>query len=273
MREIILQALKKAVEEYPEIKDYLKGDARLIANIYAYKIGESPDDAQRIEDEIKLARSMGSFLGWQLEYIIREIRKYKGHLPFNFWETMRLRMFNEIGDNFIGIMVHGVDGGIWAMGAGTSGYVNRDNMNISLINYARRYKNDWLSYINNTTRDFVETSIADWMNSGESIDKLVRSLRDSTMFDKVRAQRIAVTEVTRLYAMGNQAVWEASKIIDLFTWMTANDERVCELCGPNEGKQFPLSELSNLIPAHVNCRCWGTPVVNLEKLKESYDWS
>ena len=27
MREIILQALKKAVEEYPEIKDYLKGEA------------------------------------------------------------------------------------------------------------------------------------------------------------------------------------------------------------------------------------------------------
>lgn len=41
-------------------------------------------------------------------------------------------------------------------------------------------------------------------------------------------------------------------------WVTAGDEKVCETCGPMNGKEY---EIDN-VPAkpHMNCRCWLVPV-------------
>lgn len=41
-------------------------------------------------------------------------------------------------------------------------------------------------------------------------------------------------------------------------WVTAGDEKVCESCGPMNGKVY---EIDN-VPAkpHTNCRCWLVPV-------------
>lgn len=38
-------------------------------------------------------------------------------------------------------------------------------------------------------------------------------------------------------------------------WVTANDEKVCEICGALEGVYFKLEDAEGLLPAHVNCRC------------------
>lgn len=43
-------------------------------------------------------------------------------------------------------------------------------------------------------------------------------------------------------------------------WVTQKDEKVCEECGPRDGKIYPLDELLKLMPAHYGCRCYVIPV-------------
>lgn len=67
------------------------------------------------------------------------------------------------------------------------------------------------------------------------IDQLIAtggSLRDlelqvAHLFAPERAEMIAVTEVTRAYALGNMAAWEASGVVQQKEWGTARDELVC----------------------------------------------
>ena len=70
MKSLILDALKEAVETYPDITPYLKGMAAWYAGVWAVKEGEAPDDEQRLKDERKLARNFESFLQMQLERIL-----------------------------------------------------------------------------------------------------------------------------------------------------------------------------------------------------------
>jgi hypothetical protein len=78
---------------------------------------------------------------------------------------------------------------------------------------------------------------------------------------------IAVTEVTRSYAEGNQIAWKESGVVEGKEWNTANDEIVarCPICWPLHGVVIPIGEEFDGgfdgPPAHPRCRCWITPVV------------
>jgi SPP1 gp7 family putative phage head morphogenesis protein len=88
------------------------------------------------------------------------------------------------------------------------------------------------------------------------------------LFDVVRGEMIAVTEVTRVFAGGNIAAWKETKLVEMVRWNTANDKLVCPLCGPLNGQVSPIGvPFAGWIdhpPAHPRCRCWVTPVVTLE---------
>lgn len=38
-------------------------------------------------------------------------------------------------------------------------------------------------------------------------------------------------------------------------WVTQRDEKVCKICGPREGRTYPISAVGMIWPAHPNCRC------------------
>lgn len=114
--------------------------------------------------------------------------------------------------------------------------------------------------ITDTTREFLGRVIAAWIASGAPLDELIDQLRP--VFGDNRAEMIASTEVTRAFAEGNRAAWQESGLVDAMRWMTTQDERVCRICGPLAGKELPLDS-DEIPPAHVNCRCWLSPVVEL----------
>lgn len=70
---------------------------------------------------------------------------------------------------------------------------------------------------------------------------------------------IAATESTRAYGSVNQQIWSQSEVIDAVRWNTANDELVCPICRARNGELAVVGAWE--FPAHVNCRCWPTPVV------------
>lgn len=85
------------------------------------------------------------------------------------------------------------------------------------------------------------------------------------LFDPIRANMIAVTEVTRTFAQANIEAWRSTGVIEKKRWNTANDELVCPICGPLNGQVVGMDESFNGTydspPAHPRCRCWVTPVV------------
>ena len=82
-----------------------------------------------------------------------------------------------------------------------------------------------------------------------------------------RADNIARTEMARAWAHGQRQTILQAKSDGLFAgkrvmkeWFTALDERVCQICGGQEGEKVPLDEAYSIgvmtpSEAHMSCRC------------------
>jgi len=276
---LVAQSIVEAVKSMPEIMPYLNGTARWVAEVYAFKLGEAPDDAQRLHDELIVEGRVTEYLLEQLSRIISEIRMRGAGIPLSFWERELVLLWEDMSKEFIGILVHGTQGGYSLIPPGVRGLVNELRARMTLVDYARQYRDTWLSYINETTRDFVMNSILKWQQSGEPFEELIKILSDPELgiFDERRARLIASTEVTRLHAYGNYAIWKDTGYIKEFRWNTANDEKVCVICGPRNYKTYPLEYLRPLeedeerdiqMPAHPRCRCWATPVIDYDLITQ-----
>lgn len=79
---------------------------------------------------------------------------------------------------------------------------------------------------------------------------------------KVRAKRLARTEIVRAHAEGQLDGMEALGIEGVtleVEWQTAGDDRVCARCNAMAGKVYTLAEARGMIPLHPNCRCAWVP--------------
>jgi hypothetical protein len=83
--------------------------------------------------------------------------------------------------------------------------------------------------------------------------------------------------VTRAFAEGNREVWMKAGA-DGMTWMTAQDELVCDICGDLAGTTVGVKDEFNwegrpdggdvasfqgIPPSHPRCRCYLQPQINL----------
>ena len=114
-------------------------------------------------------------------------------------------------------------------------------------------------------RDISATSRRATQEAGATDDEQAWTMGDlrkklGSIYSPVRAEMIAVTEVTRAAAEGERGiVSELSKqgITMVEVWQTNNDELVCPICGPRHDK--PKGDgwsRSDGPPAHPRCRCW-----------------
>ncbi len=134
---------------------------------------------------------------------------------------------------------------------------------------ARDYAGKLIKEIDGTTEDAVRNVIAAFVETpGMTIGDVIAQLP----FDEGRSRMIAVTEITRAYADGElEAGIELQKkypdVAVIKTWFTNNDEIVCAICEPLDGKEVPFDEGWTVggesdpeglpsPPAHPNCRCW-----------------
>lgn len=139
-------------------------------------------------------------------------------------------------------------------------------VNDAVVQWASNFAAEEVTLITTTTRRMVQDKVADWIASGEPLRELEKELLPT--FGKVRAKRIAVTEVTNAYAGGNLETWKASEVVDYKRWYTAGTD-VCDVCQSLEGQEVPLSamfiaddgSMYYRPPAHVNCKCYMQPVV------------
>lgn len=135
-------------------------------------------------------------------------------------------------------------------------------VNNRAVTWAREYAYDLVKGIDATTRDVLQNAISTF---AETPGMTIGQVMDMLPFNEVRSQMVATTEITRSFAHGQMLAGQELKdenpdLRVTKTWFTNNDDRVCDICGPLDGKEVDLdAEFAPGIdepPGHVNCRCW-----------------
>ena len=220
-----------------------------------------------------------------------------------FWREQGDKLREEFIDLTMRIMLAGADAGAEMLPAGIDVLINWDTFNESALDWMQQYFSldpvaaagvpdgafRWAQQLTDTTRKTVVSEIDNWIREGAPLPTLEKRLEP--LFGKERAKRVAVTEVTRVYAAGNINLWKSNSYVTGHRWTTARDERVCPICGPlhntlvdidkswefndaviqQAGDENAQKALRNVLkstgrtirrpPAHVNCRCYLQPVL------------
>ena len=149
--------------------------------------------------------------------------------------------------------------------------------------FGNGYANAVLAAMNTTSEQQLTTLVGEWIRNGLTYNSLIDQM-ERTVFSRQRASMVAVTEITRAYAAGNQAAWRRSGIIKEMRWRTANDERTCPVCSALNGTVVSIEgDFSGALPddqsqargsfmlppAHVRCRCIVTPYVRVEGVERT----
>ena len=196
----------------------------------------------------------------------------------SYWDDEYLRMLEAVDPTAIQILFAGAESGASLLPQGVEMLMNWDWFNQAAIDYLKSWQLGPLQGINATTRNQTVNAISNWIETGEPLDALISRL--NPIYGVKRAELIATTEVTRIYAEGNQLAWRSTGVVGGKKWQTAVDERVCPICGPLHGKVVSLNgawtmdEAGSVTegmgitapPAHPRCRCWLLPVVSAESL-------
>lgn len=163
------------------------------------------------------------------------------------------------------------------------------------VKFLSFYGADWVSNVNDTTRDYIRTQVMDAVGKGESYATVARRIAaryaefgvpSPLGHIRSRAELVAVTEMGNAYVAGNVMVgnrlkWEG--LVMEKRWLVTGDNRVCPVCRTNEAaswipwdETFPGGQAQPL--GHPGCRCdlqlqraqGGPGVPNGKKLNEMY---
>lgn len=137
-------------------------------------------------------------------------------------------------------------------------------VNETAADWASSHSYDLIRKLEDTSRKRVQGAISRYYRDEQTIGELERSLTPT--FGPVRAEMIAVTEVTRASVEGERGMVQelAKEGIEMRPfWETNNDELVCPICEPRNGKEITDGFYP---PAHPRCRCTvGHEIVRTEE--------
>jgi len=135
---------------------------------------------------------------------------------------------------------------------------------------------------NDTTAKLLEKALNEGISAGEDLTQLSARVQEVYAFsDAVRAEAVAHTEAFYIANEGSREAYRQSKVVSSLRWYTAEDEMVCEFCGPQNGKIVDIKEdffpkgyelvgrdggklpldyrAIDVPPLHTNCRCFVRP--------------
>lgn len=139
--------------------------------------------------------------------------------------------------------------------------VSWDTVSTSAQEWATKHTYDLVKGLTDTSRADLRDAIGEWIGSGEPLSELTDSLGE--IFSPERARLIAATEVTRVFAQSNRAVWQASDAVTGMTFHSVEDDHVCPECEALDGETLTLDDDDNSPPIHPGCRCYLQPAMTL----------
>ncbi len=216
-----------------------------------------PDEAARLEAEDAMLALFGAYAAAQLKRL-RAALGEGGTLGIN-WDAEALALVRQVLPFYRQTLATAAEAATTTLGIG----VDWALVNDAVLDLAKAETQRLARQATDTTRAQAAKIVAGWVETGGTLEDLADQLE--ALYPPARARMIAATEVTKLYAKGNQAAWQASGVVKGLKWQTAQDDRVCPICGPRAGRVLPLDEAEDIPPAHPSCRCWITPVVMSER--------
>jgi len=134
---------------------------------------------------------------------------------------------------------------------------------------------------NRTTANLLTNALNDGIQNGEDLTQLTDRVRGVYDFSNlVRAAAVARTEAFYIANEGSREAYRQSGVVKTMRWYTAEDERVCPWCGPQNGRIVGVNEVFfkkgdtltadgkemvldyraiDVPPLHTNCRCFIRP--------------
>ena len=220
------------------------------------------DIPNRAELEAKLAQKLGRLGQTQL----RGLRDALGNPPK--MENLSPDYFDRLSDELQGVIQPIMEEIYVAQAAALMGIrqkavaVDWNVVNQRAAEWARKYSGVLCKDITDKSREAIRQQVEGFYRDQRTMGDLEASL--SRLFGPVRAEMIAITEVTRASAQGEMGFAEELRRLGLKTvhvWQTSMDDIVCPICGPlNEKEQG--NGWSDPPPAHPRCRCFlNTKVV------------
>lgn len=107
----------------------------------------------------------------------------------------------------------------------------------------------------------IEAKVLEGVGNGSRWEDIAADLEDRYRVSESVAKVIARDQVGKFYASLNETR-QSNLGITHFYWQTANDERVCPICGPLNGKRFAWDKPpSEGLPSevHPQCGCSADP--------------
>ena len=207
---------------------------------------------QRDKFERELRKRLGKAWDGELKELMKHVGDPPslGNVPESYWNNGGKKLRQAIQPVLESIYIQ------QALGLTESLHLVIDWMlvNQQAVDWASRYAGNLITGITDTNKKILQDYIQKYYTDGWTLDDLVDKL--SPLFGDQRARTIAITETTNAATQSELATinymeGQYNTRYDGY-WLTANDDRVCEYCGPRHDK---LVEDGEYPPAHVNCRC------------------
>lgn len=135
---------------------------------------------------------------------------------------------------------------------------------------------------NDTTAELLKKQLNEGIAAGDDLNRLKERVKTVYQYSNdVRATAVARTESFYIANAGSKEAYKQSGVVKTIRWYTAMDERVCEFCGPMNGKVIGITETffnkdSEIVgadggkmitsyraidvpPLHTSCRCQIKP--------------
>lgn len=206
-----------------------------------------------------LERKLSRILGRDLRAELQKLLDYLGdpprlsNVPNAYWQNGWKDIQKDVEPVLLDIYLQQAQGIMAEINIG----VNWDLVNTAASQWARQHTESILQQLFDTRYEHLNDTIPRFYEENWNLGQLRGELEE--WYSPVRAEMIAITETTRAAVEGERAFVEAlmreSGIRMIPIWQTANDERVCPLCGPKHGKEITDGKFP---PEHPNCRCWVT---------------
>lgn len=139
------------------------------------------------------------------------------------------------------------------------------------VKFLKKYGANRVTGISETSRNRIKRIVVNMAEEGKSYSEIGRAIeaeiegwtKRGTGAVRTRGELIAVTEVGTAYEEGRQIVmadFHKKGVKTVKEWITADDERVCEICEPAEAEGWIPSNQAfiNGMPGplgHPGCRC------------------
>jgi hypothetical protein len=135
------------------------------------------------------------------------------------------------------------------------GGVEWDLINNRAADWARQSTLNLVRGLTDNSKQIIQSGLDDFYNQRLTLGALEERL--ARTFGPVRAESIAITETTRAAAQGELAYADELRkqgAVLVAVWETENDETVCPICSPLNGKDQG-DGWNDPPPAHPRCRC------------------